>query len=93
MRRQRRFAIILSMLFGLDLLLRVGARAASYCGKYRLCADLPEGLFHDDNYVGHDEPSLLFYSNTPGSGNSSFYIVTCPWTCPWNPLLLRVAAG
>ena len=78
MRSQFRFAIILSVLFGLDLLLSAGARAASYCGKYRLCADPPDGLFHDDYYVGHDEPSLLFYSNTPGSGNSSFYTVTLP---------------
>src|SRR6516162_7154066 len=24
-------------------------------------------------YTGHDEPSLLFYSNTPGSGNNQAY--------------------
>src|SRR3981081_4273553 len=29
-------------------------------------------------YVGHDEPSMLFYSNRPGSGNSSTYQLTLP---------------
>src|SRR6266704_3212312 len=29
-------------------------------------------------YTGHDEPSLLFYSNTAGSGNSSIYNLTLP---------------
>jgi hypothetical protein len=29
-------------------------------------------------YVGHDEPSALFYSNTPGSGNSNVYTLKLP---------------
>jgi hypothetical protein len=29
-------------------------------------------------YVGHDEPSLLFYSTTPGSGNANVYTLTLP---------------
>jgi hypothetical protein len=29
-------------------------------------------------YVGHDEPSLLFYSNVPGSGNSNVYRLVLP---------------
>lgn len=29
-------------------------------------------------YSGHDEPSLLFYSNTPGSGNRMAYELTIP---------------
>jgi hypothetical protein len=29
-------------------------------------------------YVGHDEPSTLFYSNTPGSGNHMQYQLTIP---------------
>ena len=29
-------------------------------------------------YVGHDEPSLLFYSNRAGSGNDSTYQLTLP---------------
>jgi hypothetical protein len=33
---------------------------------------------------GHDEPSLLFYSHTPGSGNSNLYHLTLP-TDPSTP--------
>jgi hypothetical protein len=29
-------------------------------------------------YVGHDEPSMLFYSNRPGSGNDSTYNLILP---------------
>jgi len=29
-------------------------------------------------YTGHDEPSLLFYSNTAGSGNNATYSMTLP---------------
>ena len=30
------------------------------------------------HYVGHDEPSVLFDSNTPGSGNHMRYNITLP---------------
>jgi hypothetical protein len=30
------------------------------------------------NYTGHDEPSALFYSNTPGSGNNDAYLLRLP---------------
>jgi hypothetical protein len=36
-------------------------------------------------YVGHDEPSLLFYSNTPGSGNSNVYRLRLPKDPPLPP--------
>jgi hypothetical protein len=29
-------------------------------------------------YVGHDEPSVLFYSNHPGSGNNDTYTMRLP---------------
>jgi hypothetical protein len=32
----------------------------------------------DEYYIGHDEPSTLFYSNRPGSGNSNVYQLTLP---------------
>ena len=31
-----------------------------------------------NEYIGHDEPSLLFYSSAPGSGNRNTYNVTLP---------------
>jgi hypothetical protein len=39
-----------------------------------LCTEVsdPEMVFHQE-YVGHDEPSLLFYSQHPGSGNRMQY--------------------
>src|SRR2546429_313211 len=40
------------------------------------CADV--GLGNGSKYVGHDEPSLLFKSGAPGSGNDMTYVVTLP---------------
>ena len=58
------------------------------CEYSRLCPDLanPETLYGSE-YVGHDEPSLLFYSNVPGSGNRMQYNMTVPSDpSPKNPL-------
>ncbi|MEN3306383.1 MAG: hypothetical protein V7603_2585, partial [Micromonosporaceae bacterium] len=44
--------------------------------------------FHD-KYVGHDEPSLLFYSNRPGSGNSMQYQLKLPKDPPPVPIAGR----
>src|SRR5207342_2884998 len=44
----------------------------SVCESHRaLCAD-PYDSF-GDGYVGHDEPSVLFKSSVPGSGNDITY--------------------
>jgi hypothetical protein len=50
------------------------------CEYSSLCPDVvdPAQVFDSDRYVGHDEPSLLFYSNQPGSGNRMRYSVTLP---------------
>lgn len=37
-----------------------------------------EQVFGEDVYVGHDEPSVLFYSQRPGSGNQMRYQLTLP---------------
>src|SRR6266566_1569960 len=37
-----------------------------------------EAVFGKDVYIGHDEPSNLFYSNVPGSGNQMRYQLTLP---------------
>lgn len=44
------------------------------------CAEVanPEEVFGEGHYVGHDEPSTLFYSNVPGSGNRMRYQLTLP---------------
>ena len=48
------------------------------CEYRTICADVwnSEQIF--GYYVGHDEPSNLFYSNVPGSGNRMKYILTLP---------------
>ena len=49
-----------------------------------LCAEPLDSIGYGNEYTGHDEPSLLFYSNTPGSGNSNFYQLRLP-TDPKKP--------
>jgi hypothetical protein len=50
------------------------------CEYSRLCPDLSDSkqVYGGDEYVGHDEPSLLFYSNKPGGGNRMRYHITLP---------------
>ena len=63
-----------------------GARAAAAsqhlalnCEYSSLCAEVANSsdVFGAD-YVGHDEPSLVFYSNKPGAGNHMQYSLTLP---------------
>jgi hypothetical protein len=44
----------------------------------QLCTETAEPWNSQGQYTGHDEPSLLFYSTVPGSGNSSVYNLTLP---------------
>ncbi len=55
-----------------------GQHAAINC-EYGMCAEVanPEEAFGSE-YVGHDEPSAVFYSNTPGSGNHMTYSLVLP---------------
>jgi hypothetical protein len=36
-----------------------------------LCTEVYNSIGYGGSYTGHDEPSLLFYSNVRGSGNTS----------------------
>jgi hypothetical protein len=56
-----------------------GAKPSCAAGKL-MCVEVqdPKTAFHTSKYVGHDEPSTLFYSNVPGSGNRSQYQLTIP---------------
>jgi hypothetical protein len=49
------------------------------------CPDTYRTKAHQSEYIGHDEPALLFYSNEPGSGNSSLYLLTLPKDPPTLP--------
>ena len=59
----------------------------SFCDDVNsgLCTDLARGVNYEGQYSGHDEPSLLFYSNKPGSGNSSVYFLRIPKDAPIKP--------
>jgi hypothetical protein len=50
-----------------------------------LCAEPVDSIGYEGEYTGHDEPSLLFYSNTPGAGNSSLYRMRIPSDPPVLP--------
>jgi hypothetical protein len=49
-----------------------------------LCAEQRENP-GGEYYVGHDEPSLLFYSNTPGAGFNNVYRIRLPKDPPLLP--------
>src|SRR2546423_15169055 len=67
------------------------AHAHIECGFSRnLCAEV-EDIELFTYYVGHDEPSLLFYSDRPGSGNRMQYVLTLP-TDPEAPTGIPTAA-
>jgi len=56
------------------------------CGEGSpLCAEATDALGYNGGYTGHDEPSLLFYSNTPGSGSESNYRLVLPTDPPNMP--------
>jgi hypothetical protein len=43
-----------------------------------LCTEPLDPYSYEGSYIGHDEPSALFYSNTAGSGNTMDYRLTLP---------------
>src|SRR3954470_8517985 len=65
-------------------LVQQGLRAN--CGQdSATCTEVFDPIGYEGAYTGHDEPSLLFYSHTPGSGNSNFYQLTLPKDPPVAP--------
>jgi hypothetical protein len=50
-----------------------------------LCPEIADSLQTFGRYVGHDEPSLVFYSNEPGAGNSTRYQIQLPKEPPTPP--------
>lgn len=50
-----------------------------------LCAEAADAIGYEGKYTGHDEPSLLFYSNTPGAGNNNVYQLRLPTDPPTLP--------
>ncbi len=50
-----------------------------------ICAEVYKSIGYQNGYTGHDEPSLLFYSSTAGSGNTMAYHLTLPKDPPTLP--------
>lgn len=57
-----------------------------------LCADVWSHKNYEGYYTGHDEPSVGFYSTTPGSGNNTTYLVTLPQE-PATPVVQNGSGG
>ena len=56
-----------------------GQHAAINCEYSALCAEVANSSdVFGSEYVGHDEPSAVFYSNVPGSGNHMTYSLRLP---------------
>jgi hypothetical protein len=49
------------------------------------CPDTRTHKDYEGNYVGHDEPSVLFYSDRAGSGNSNTWNLQIPHEAPVLP--------
>jgi hypothetical protein len=54
------------------------AKGISCGNNVRLCTEVEDDQTAFHWYVGHDEPSVLFYSNQAGSGNNMRYSMTLP---------------
>jgi hypothetical protein len=50
-----------------------------------LCAEVYDSIGYGGAYTGHDEPSVLFYSGVPGSGNTGVYFLRLPKDPPTAP--------
>ena len=49
------------------------------------CTEVYDPIGYGGAYTGHDEPSILYYSNVSGSGNSNIYMLTLPKDPPNTP--------
>jgi hypothetical protein len=85
-------SLIATCALTLSLVTMAGAQAATSrantaqthkninCAVSTACTEVQdsEEVFGEGKYVGHDEPSTLFYSNQPGSGNQMAYTLKLP---------------
>jgi hypothetical protein len=73
---------------GLDLhRVAPGAERLFRCDEANagFCPEPIENIGYEGSYIGHDEVSLLFLSNVPGSGNSAVYRLILPKDPPVKP--------
>ncbi len=87
----RRFAFVLVATAALVAALALNGSAADQGYTVRncsqgaaVCTEVANSIGYNGAYTGHDEPALIFYSNTSGAGNSNLYRLTLP-TDPKTP--------
>ncbi len=84
------FVILLSMV-GFAPFATQAASANSLTGRAfcddngPLCTEIAPVYNYEGQYTGHDEPAVLFYSDSAGAGNSSVYRLTLPKDPPTLP--------
>jgi hypothetical protein len=62
------------------------SRGRAFCDDNGpLCTETMDPTNYEGQYTGHDEPSVLFYSNQAGSGNSNVYQLVLPKDPPVLP--------
>jgi hypothetical protein len=71
---------------GTALVLPSVSAADPFCDTHTgYCPDARNLVNYEGKYVGHDEPSTLFYSNRAGSGNSNTWRLRLPHESPVLP--------
>lgn len=83
-------AVVLTLVFAYGANPAPAVKASPSTGPFcasrpSLCTETLNPWNYQGQYTGHDEPSLLFYSNVPGSGNSNLYQLTLPTDPPTLP--------
>src|SRR5262249_46303233 len=79
MKRLARFLLLLGGMIVAGILAGPAFGEAKTCGEHAyFCTEGADSIGYRDEYTGHDEPSVLYYSNTPGAGNSNLYKLVLP---------------
>ena len=74
-----RFVLLLTTAVVAGLAFAASSSAEPFCEvRVGVCPDTRTHQEYEGNYVGHDEPSTLFYSSRAGSGNSNTWLLRLP---------------
>jgi hypothetical protein len=83
---KRTAGLLGAALIAAALALPASSSAESVCEEHvGFCPDTRTHQDYEGNYVGHDEPAILFYSTRNGSGNSNTWLLRLPHESPVPP--------
>ena len=77
--------VIVAQVFMLPAVSAASWNGSSFCERHEYLCTENAFNYTDGKHIGHDEPSLLFYSATPGAGNAAIYNLTLPKDPPKLP--------